>query len=45
LYKVYKQSPEANVDLSQGTRIDIWLTMDAAKMYEESEPELEEEFF
>lgn len=45
LYKVYKQSPEANVNLLQGKQVDLWLTMDAEKIYEESESELEDEFF
>lgn len=45
LYKVYKQSPDANMNLLQGKRIDLWLTMDAEKIYEELEDELEDEFF
>ncbi len=45
LYKIYQQSPEANENLLQGKKIDVWLTMDSEKLYEESETELEEEFF
>lgn len=45
LYKIYQQSPEANVSQLQGKQVDVWLTMDSEKIYEESETELEEEFF
>lgn len=45
LYKIYQQSPEANVSLLQGKQVDVWLTMDSEKIYEEPESEYEEEFF
>ncbi len=45
LYKIYQQSPEANVSQLQGKQVNVWLTMDSEKIYEEPESEYEEEFF